>query len=82
MRLPIAEVQQQMDKSSLNQNMELLKDNTKKIQERVQQVSNNVVARLTEVSPVVLLEIVIVYLLEDDSLEPWFIGTQKCEVLT
>lgn len=82
MRLPIAEVQQQMDKNSLNQNMELLKDNTKKIQERVQQVSNNVVARLTEVSPVVLLEIVIVYLLEDDSLEPWFIGTQKCEVLT
>lgn len=40
------------------------------------------VSRLTEVSPVVLLNVVIVYLLEDDSLDPWFIGTEKCEVLT
>ena len=40
------------------------------------------VARLTEVSPVVLLNIVIVYLLEDEKFEPWFIGTEKCEVLT
>ena len=39
-------------------------------------------SRLTEVSPVVLLNIVIVYLLEDSSLDPWFIGTEKCEVLT
>ena len=40
------------------------------------------VTRLTEMSPVVLLNVVIVYLLEDDSLDPWFIGTEKCEVLT
>ena len=45
-------------------------------------MSNDVVGRLTEKSPVVLLNIVIVYLLEDESLEPWFIGTEKCEVLT
>ena len=62
--------------------MELLKEHTLKIQDRIQRVSNDVVARLTEVSPIVLLNIVIVYLLEDDSLDPWFIGTQKCEVLT
>lgn len=62
--------------------MNLLKEKTSLIQKRIQQVSNDVVSRLTEVSPVVLLNIVIVYLLEDDSLEPWFIGTEKCEVLT
>lgn len=40
------------------------------------------VARLTEVSPVVLLNIVIIYLMEEGKFEPWFIGTEKCEVLT
>ena len=45
-------------------------------------MSNDVVSRLTEVRPVVLLNIVIVYLLEENSFEPWFIGTEKCEVLT
>ena len=40
------------------------------------------VSRLTEVSPVVLLNIIIVYLLEECNFEPWFIGTEKCEVLT
>lgn len=40
------------------------------------------VGRLTEIRPVVLLNIVIVYLLEEETFEPWFIGTEKCEVLT
>ena len=45
-------------------------------------MSNDIVARLTDTSPVVLLNVSIVYLLEDDSLDPWFIGTERCEVLT
>ena len=45
-------------------------------------MSNDIVARLTDTSPVVLLNITIVYLLEDGTLDPWFIGTDKCEVLT
>ena len=71
-----------MERSKLNETMGLLKEKTSLIQSRIQQVSNDVVSRLTEVSPVVLLNIVIVYLLEDSSLDPWFIGTEKCEVLT
>ena len=81
-RLPIHEVQKQMERNKLNETMGLLKEKTSLIQQRIQQVSNDVVSRLTEVSPVVLLNIVIVYLLEDSSLDPWFIGTEKCEVLT
>ena len=62
--------------------MAQLKSKSDFVQDRILQVSNDVVARLTEVSPVVLLNIVIVYLLEDEKFEPWFIGTEKCEVLT
>lgn len=62
--------------------MSQLKSRSSFVQERILQVSNDIVARLTEVSPVVLLNIVIVYLLEEDKYEPWFIGTEKCEVLT
>ena len=62
--------------------MEHLKEKEDHVQDKILQVSNDVVARLTEVSPVVLLDIVIVYLLEEDKLEPWLLGTEKCQVLT
>ena len=82
LRLPILEIQKQLDKESLDRFVEVLGEKTESIQNRIQQVSNDIVARLTDTSPVVLLNITIVYLLEDGSLDPWFIGTDKCEVLT
>ena len=81
LRLPILDIQRQLNKQALDRFVEMLSDKTEIIQNRIQNVSNDIVARLTDTSPVVLLNVSIVYLLEDDSLELWFVGTERCEVL-